>query len=197
VEACLWTRLPFASAFTLVSVYGHAQQPDIPWMHQVLAQADSSTKAVFAIGDWNWKPAHEAALPDGWRVSAPVVTTVAETAITRGVSNTPCQALRMQLLLAFLTTAQWSSRARLSALRLLLSPGFVNVLFTPGMAAQPLMLTVIWLLALTSCTRPCRLLPPFPKDGMPGTTEPKVSSALLAVKTGLRFKCLLRGLRAP
>ncbi|OLP86539.1 Glutamine--fructose-6-phosphate aminotransferase [isomerizing] [Symbiodinium microadriaticum] len=42
------------AAFTVVSVYGHAQKPDLPWMHHVLSQVDSSSKAVFVIGDWNW-----------------------------------------------------------------------------------------------------------------------------------------------
>ena len=50
------------AAFSVVSVYGHAQKPDLPWMHHVLSQVDSPSKAVFVIGDWNWKPAHDNAL---------------------------------------------------------------------------------------------------------------------------------------
>ena len=80
------------TAFTVVSVYGHAQKPDLPWMHHVLSQVDTSFKAVFVVGDWNWKPLHDRALPSGWRVSTPIPTTVAQTAITRAVANAPVSA---------------------------------------------------------------------------------------------------------
>ena len=86
------------AAFSVVSVYGHAQKPDLPWMHHVLSQVDSPSKAVFVIGDWNWKPAHDNALPSGWRVSAPIPTTVAQTAITRAVANAPVSASCMSFL---------------------------------------------------------------------------------------------------
>ena len=146
VEACVWAHLAVAfpaAALAVVSAHGHAQQPGLPWMHVDAVVTRSlprltllprpSSLSVIGIGS-----SRHHALPDRWRVPAPIPPTVAQTAVARALkANAPVQASSMRSFSAFpvMVLLFFSSIVALPLLLSRLHSGLVSVQVFPGPAA--------------------------------------------------------------
>lgn len=72
--------------FAVVSVYRDAQRPDVECSRGLQREAERPQAAVRClVGDFNWRPAHDAGVAPRWRVAEAAPTTIAETPHRRGV----------------------------------------------------------------------------------------------------------------
>ena len=187
-----------ASAFTICSMYGHAQDgPHLPWLGHILSCVSASHLPFFLVGDFHWRPATDLVCRHGWVVSDPFPCT---RAILKPLFRVPTSCLAFPIMLRRFSLCPFP------ALSVLLLPAFVGVHPSSGSAlmlclhSPPPHSSLLTLVGLSY--RPTRLSRSGGRVGISvlsflfARRRPKVSRSFLVRPSGLRGQILHSGPRS-